>query len=53
MRANWVNSLARALHILLVTTSAEAAQRFVTGKLFAFSCLKRSRGLGKSIVMAR
>jgi hypothetical protein len=39
---------------LLVTTpamaqsmSANAAQRFVTGKLFAFSCFEGSRGLGQ------
>jgi hypothetical protein len=27
--------------------NAEAAQRFVTGKLFAFSCIEGSRGLGQ------
>ena len=32
------------------TMNAEAAKRFVTGKLFAFNCIDGSRGLGRNYV---
>jgi hypothetical protein len=41
-----VVSLLAAGSALAETMSAEAARRFVTGKLFAFNCFDGSRGAG-------
>src|SRR2546428_760872 len=43
-RGRWAVFTAAAM---AESMSAEAAQRFVTGKLFAFSCFEGSRGLGQ------
>ena len=42
-----IASLLATAPAMAQSMSAEAAQRFVTGKLFAFSCVEGSRGLGQ------
>jgi hypothetical protein len=42
-----VASLLATAPAMAQSMSAETAQRFVTGKLFAFSCFEGSRGVGR------
>jgi hypothetical protein len=42
-----IASLLATAPAMAQSMNAEAAQRFVTGKLFAFSCIEGSRGLGQ------
>ncbi len=42
-----VASLLASAPAMAQSMTAETAQRFVTGKLFAFSCFEGSRGLGQ------
>jgi hypothetical protein len=42
-----IASLLATAPAMAQSMSAEAAQRFVTGKLFSFSCFEGSRGLGQ------
>jgi hypothetical protein len=42
-----IASLLATAPAMAQSMSAEAAQRFVTGKLFEFSCFEGSRGLGQ------
>ncbi len=43
----FIASLLATVPAMAQSMSAEVAQRFVTGKLFAFSCFEGSRGLGQ------